>query len=421
MTILVDGEVSNLSTPASGHLYFSLKDAKAQIRCAMFKNQQRKLGVKLENGKQITVQAQVSLYEPRGDYQLIVEHIEDAGHGALQQAFNVLKQNLAAAGLFDSQHKKSLPKIPQQIGIITSPSGAAIRDILTVLRRRFSAIPVVIYPVTVQGETAKHEISAAIITANQQALCDVLILARGGGSLEDLWAFNEEMVARAIFHSEIPIIAGIGHETDVTIADFVSDLRAATPSAAAEHATPEQEIWLSAFKQMELRLIQQWRRKLNANLQAMDWINKRLQQQHPGQKLVRNRQRINELSLRISQISLSILKHHQQTLAAKTAQLWQFNPALVIAKHKQSHQFLSTRLVAATQRKLEHATQRFLSASQTLNTVSPLATLNRGYSLTTLPTGKIIRSHDQIKLGDSVQTLLAKGRLTSRIEYIEPE
>ena len=237
LSIRVEGEISNLSTPASGHVYFSLKDANAQVRCAMFKNQRRRGGFKPENGKQVIVTAEVSLYEPRGDYQLIVEHIEEAGDGALRRAFDALKLKLSAEGLFDAANKQSLPALPKAIGVITSPSGAAIRDILTVLQRRFPAIPVIIYPTAVQGTNAQHEIAGAIAIANKSWQCDVLILARGGGSLEDLWAFNEEKVARAIATSSIPIISGIGHETDFTIADFAADLRAPTPSAAAEHAS----------------------------------------------------------------------------------------------------------------------------------------------------------------------------------------
>ena len=230
-SVLVEGEISNLSAPSSGHLYFSLKDSNAQVRCAMFKTQQRKLSFKPENGKQVIVKAQVSLYEPRGDFQLIIEHLEEAGDGALRRAFDLLKVKLSEEGLFSPATKQSIPALPGTIGIITSPSGAAIRDILTVLKRRFTAVPIIVYPVAVQGHNAKHEIAKAIALANEHQLCDVLILGRGGGSLEDLWAFNEELVARAIFASQIPIISAVGHETDITIADFVADLRAATPSA----------------------------------------------------------------------------------------------------------------------------------------------------------------------------------------------
>jgi exodeoxyribonuclease VII large subunit len=247
LTVQVGGEISNLSQPSSGHIYFTLKDAQAQIRCAMFKGQQQRLRFKPANGNQVILTAQVSLYEPRGDYQLVVEHMEEAGDGALRQAFDRLKQKLLLEGLFEQERKQPLPLIPNRIGVITSPSGAAIHDILTVLKRRFPVIPVLIYPVAVQGEAAKFEITQALATANQRDEVDVIILGRGGGSLEDLWAFNEEIVARAIAASNIPVISAVGHEVDVSIADFVADYRAATPSAAAEAAVPHQDEWLNGF------------------------------------------------------------------------------------------------------------------------------------------------------------------------------
>ncbi|WP_340122681.1 exodeoxyribonuclease VII large subunit [Methylobacter svalbardensis] len=419
LSVLVEGELSNTAQPSSGHLYFTLKDANAQVRCAMFRTQQRRLAFKPENGKQVIVRAQVSLYEPRGDYQLIVEHIEEAGDGALRRAFDALKLKLSEQGLFDAAHKQSLPTLPKAIGVITSPSGAAIRDILTVLQRRFAAIPVIVYPVAVQGDNAKHEIARAIAIANRHKQCDVIILGRGGGSLEDLWAFNEEQVARAIFASEIPIISAVGHETDFTIADFVADLRAATPSAAAEHASPDQQQWLSRFVYLESRLQQQMQRKLNQKQQTLDWLSQRLQQQHPGQKLARNARRMDELEARLKQAVHIRLRHLAGSVEAKAAQLWQHNPAVIINSHKQRQEYLSKRLLAATAHKLEQFNQRLLNSSQTLHAVSPLATLNRGYAMAINPsTGAIIRSTEQISVGDMVQTRLAQGRFTSQIKII---
>ncbi|HEY8098655.1 MAG TPA: exodeoxyribonuclease VII large subunit [Methylobacter sp.] len=419
LSVLVEGELSNLTTPSSGHIYFTLKDANAQVRCAMFRTQQRRLTFKPENGKQIIVRAQVSLYEPRGDYQLIVEHIEEAGDGALRRAFDALKLKLSEQGLFDASHKQPLPTLPRAIGVITSPSGAAIRDILTVLQRRFTAIPMIVYPVAVQGDNAKHEIAKAIATANRLKQCDVIILGRGGGSLEDLWAFNEELVARAIYDSEIPIISAVGHETDFTIADFVADLRAATPSAAAEHASPDQQQWLSRFVYLESRLQQQLQRKLHQKQQTLDWLSQRLQQQHPGQKLARNAKRMDELEARLKQAMHTKLRHLAGSVEAKTAQLWQHNPAVTINSHKQRQEYLSRRLVAATAHKLEQLKQRLLNSSQTLHAVSPLATLNRGYAMAINPsTGDIIRSVEQISVGDIVQTRLAHGRFTSQVKDI---
>lgn len=420
LTVRVEGEVSNLSMPSSGHWYFSLKDAQAQVRCAMFKNQQRRSTPKLENGKQIVVGAQVTLYEPRGDYQLIVETIEDAGDGALRRAFEVLKRKLSDEGLFDARHKQALPALPHAIGVITSPTGAAVRDILTVLKRRFAAIPVIIYPVAVQGDNAQHEIVNAIATANSGGLCDVLILGRGGGSLEDLKAFNEESVARAMFASEIPIISAVGHETDVTIADFVADLRAATPSAAAEHAAPDQQEWLTRLVNLETRLKQQIQRKLGQQQQTLDWLGKRLEQQHPGQKLMRNKQRIDELELRLHQTMRLKLHHRQSRLDTQNAKLGQHNPAEKIRRHQQKLAYLNRRLPAAIAHKLETFSRRLSHASQTLHAVSPLATLNRGYALVIAPaTGNIIRSAEQLTIGDRIETRFGQGRCTSEIKTID--
>ena len=419
LSVLVEGELSNLSAPVSGHLYFSLKDANAQVRCAMFRTQQRRLTFKPENGKQVVVKAQVSLYEPRGDYQLIVEHIEEAGDGALRRAFDALKLKLSEQGLFDAAHKQSLPTLPRAIGVITSPSGAAIRDILSVLQRRFAAIPVIVYPVAVQGDNAKHEIVRAIAAANRLKQCDVIILGRGGGSLEDLWAFNEELVARAIYDSEIPVISAVGHETDFTIADFVADLRAPTPSAAAEHASPDQQQWLSRFVYLESRLQQQLQRKVNQKQQTLDWLSQRLQQQHPGQKLARNAQRMAGLESRLKLAMHTKLRHMTGSIEAKTAKLWQHNPAVIINSHKQRQEYLHNRLIAAATHKLEQLNQRLLNAGQTLHAVSPLATLNRGYAVAIKQaSGEIIRSAEQLKPGELVETRLGQGRFTSEVKTV---
>jgi exodeoxyribonuclease VII large subunit len=421
LSIFVEGEISNLSIPASGHCYFTLKDANAQVRCAMFRGQRRH-SFKPENGKQVVVKAQVSLYEPRGDYQLIVEYLEESGDGVLRRAFDALKLKLSEEGLFSAINKKDLPLLPKVIGVITSPSGAAIHDILTVLRRRFAAVPVIIYPVAVQGENAKIEIAKAIATANTLKQCDVLILARGGGSLEDLWAFNEEMVARAIYTSQIPIIAGVGHETDVTIADFVADLRAATPSAAAEHATPDQQQWLYKFNELETRLQQHLQRLLRQQQQKVDWLVGRLQQQHPQQKLTRNQQRLAELELSLKKAVQLRLTHNRRIAEVQIARLWQCSPISTIRRNQQQQAYLSERLVSATNACLKHNNRRLLNASQTLHAVSPLATLNRGYALVTeQASGQIVRSTKQLTLGDKVMTRLAKGHFTSRIDALIEE
>ncbi|MGR9085701.1 MAG: exodeoxyribonuclease VII large subunit [Gammaproteobacteria bacterium] len=419
LTLWVEGEISNLSAPASGHLYFSLKDATAQVRCAMFRNQQRRLGFKPENGQQVIVKAEVSLYEARGDFQLIVEAIEESGHGALQRAFEALKVKLSREGLFDQARKRSLPVLPGAIGLITSPTGAAIRDILSTLKRRFAAIPVVIYPASVQGENAGFELAAAIAAANRHRQCDVLILARGGGSLEDLRAFNEETVARAIFASDIPIISGVGHETDVTIADFTADFRAATPTAAAEHASPDQQQWLALYRSLEARLEQLIKRKIRQKQQSVDFLSKRLMQQHPGRKLVLDSRRLSELEPRLKQSMKRLLHQRQSLLTARTAQLRSFNPDAAIRAHALRLGYLNERLIFAVRHRLEGFGQQLAKSSQTLHAVSPLATLSRGYALAVhLPDATIIRSTGQLAIGDSIQTRLADGRFTSRVTGI---
>ena len=419
LSIYVEGEVSNLSIPASGHCYFTLKDATAQVRCAMFKGSQRKQSCKPENGRQVVVKAQVSLYEPRGDYQLIVEFMEEAGVGALRRAFDKLKLKLAEQGLFSTANKKPLPTLPKTIGVITSPSGAAIRDILAVLRRRFPAIPVIVYPVAVQGENAQYEIAKAIATANALRQCEVLILARGGGSLEDLWAFNEERVARAIYASQIPIISGVGHETDVTIADFVADWRAATPTAAAEYATPDQQHWLSQFNEFDKRLRQHWRRQFGQQQQKLDWLSGRLQQQHPKQKLVRNQQQLDGLGVRLQRTLEQKISNERKTLDAQVARFWRSSPLTSIQGNLQQQSHFQERLVNAINMRLKRHGQDLLIASQTLNAVSPLATINRGYALVTDPvSGQIIKSVTLLKPGDSILTKLAKGQFTSHVDQL---
>ena len=419
LSVQVEGEISNFSAPSSGHWYFTLKDAQAQIRCAMFKGQQQRLGFKPSNGDRVVVNAQVSLYEPRGDYQLVVERMEQAGDGALRLAFEQLKNRLFKQGWFDESRKQPIPLIPRQIGIITSATGAAVHDILTVLKRRFPAIPVRIYPIAVQGESAKFDISNALALANQQAEVDVIILARGGGSLEDLWAFNEEIVAKAIVDSQIPIITGVGHEVDITIADFVADLRAATPSAAAEHAVPQQSDWLNGFNFLENQLRQQLTRKLAQHRQKLIWLSKALHQQHPGQKLQRNAQRLDELEQRIQLAMRQQLHHHQQQLALNQQKLQQFQPSTNIKRQQQQLKHLHQRLSTTMQHKLQQLKQQQVALCQTLQAVSPLATLQRGYAIVQNPkTQQVIRSVAELQAKQTIDTRLANGHITSVITAI---
>lgn len=420
-SIQVSGEISNLSRPSSGHLYFSLKDERAQVRCALFKSQAQRLKFEPENGLQILASANVSLYEARGDYQLIINQMQESGDGALRRAFDQLKAKLDAKGLFSPDHKKQLPRIPAAIGIITSASGAAIRDILSVLARRFPGIPIIIYPVMVQGNEAKYEINQAIITANQRKECDVLLLARGGGSLEDLWAFNEEMVANAIYKSRIPIISGIGHETDTTIADYVADLRAATPTAAAEHCTPDGQQWLGQFQAYEQRLIQLIKNRIQQTAQHLDWLTKNLQLQHPGKQLQIKAQRLDELELRLTNTLKNQLSQAKARLTTHHAQLWQYNPAHTVQRLKSKYLTLNNRLNTNIKTRLHKRHEKLAHLSQTLNIVSPLATLQRGYTLSTDQQGELITSTQHLKVGQIFNTHLATGSISSRIQEIKHE
>lgn len=416
----VEGEISNLSTPSSGHIYFSLKDAQAQVRCAMFRTRLNKVNCQLSNGLKVIVRAQASLYEPRGDYQLIVNELEEAGLGVLRRNFELLKTKLAAEGLFANTHKKPLPDLPNCLGIITSPGGAAIHDILSVLKRRFPTIPIIIYPTSVQGESAKFEIVKAIQSANQQALCDVLILSRGGGSLEDLWAFNEELVARAIYESLIPIISGVGHEIDFTIADFVADARAPTPSAAAELAVPEQRQWLQRFQQAEARLFQRLTQRLKELRQQLIRQEQRLQQLHPGRRLQRNAQSLDQLETRLHLAIKTILQNRGNHLKTQTARIGQHNPAEKIRRYLQQQQFLKNRLETLINQRITHYRQRLKSYSQTLHAVSPLATLERGYAIVhKLDSNTIINQAQQLTPGELIQTRFAQGKIISQVRDIQ--
>lgn len=420
--IQVEGEISNLSQPASGHIYFSLKDKKAQVRCAMFKSQLRRLNFTPKNGTQVIVSAQVSLYEARGDYQLIADKIQQAGEGDLQLAFEQLKSKLNSEGLFDQNIKQTPPPLPKHIGVITSPSGAAVHDILSVLKRRFPSIPVLIYPTAVQGESAKFEIARAIETANQHGQVDVILLARGGGSLEDLWSFNEENVARAIVKSKIPIISGIGHEVDFTIADFVADLRAPTPSAAAETAVPNQQAWLSAFQTIELQLQQIIQRQLSQHRQSAQWLSKRLQQQHPEQQYQRHAQTLDHLEARMLRAIQSKIRHDKSLIANQNNVLQLHNPVNRIVRYQEQLQYLNNRLNRAVHTKLEKLKRKHLYIIQTLNAISPLATLERGYSIASLVnSSSIISSSNQLSIDDRIKTRFAHGHVISQVKEITHE
>ncbi len=414
----LEGEISNLARPASGHWYLSLKDKTASIRAAMFRNRNQLLRFKPQNGTQVLVRARISLYEARGEFQIIIEHMEEAGDGALQRAFEELKQRLNQQGLFDNTHKQALPNMPKQIGVITSPSGAAIHDIITTLQRRYPAIPVVLYPVAVQGEAAADEIASRIRLADKRRECDVLILARGGGSLEDLRAFNEEVVARAIYDCEIPIVSGIGHEVDFSIADFVADQRAPTPTAAAEMVSPDQQALLKQSQQLFSRLDNSMGASLQSHSQQLYNLQKRLR--HPGQRLQDVAQRLDDLELRMQQITKHQLQHRQHALNIQAEKLQQHQPGHYIEHQDQRVDSISRRLRQAMHYLLQQRQQQLQYLCHNLDTISPLSTLSRGYAITTLlDDEQIIRSSNELKPGQKIKTRLTHGHIISTIEKLE--
>ncbi|HUO81732.1 MAG TPA: exodeoxyribonuclease VII large subunit [Gammaproteobacteria bacterium] len=416
----LEGELSNFARPSSGHCYFSLKDASAQVRCALFRQQSRALGFSPANGQHVLVRARVSLYESRGEFQLIVEHMEEAGEGALRRAFEALKQKLAAEGLFDTARKRSLPALPKRIGLITSPSGAAIRDLLHVLARRFPAIPVLIYPAPVQGAGAAARIAQAIDLASSRSDCDVLILARGGGSLEDLWAFNEEVVARAIHRCAIPLVSGVGHEIDFTIADFVADVRAPTPSAAAELVVPDGAEWLRSLRGCGTRLAQCAVRHIERLKERTAWVERRLAQQHPGQRLKQRMQRLDELELRLQQCRRVRFERFADCLRECAARLARLSPAPRIARDRQRVTALTAGLCSHARRSVSAQRDRLAAGIRALNAMSPLATLERGYAIVSRADGSVLLDAASVAPGETISARLARGSLGAIVKTVAP-
>lgn len=411
----LEGEISNLTRPRSGHLYFTLKDEFAQVRGAMFRMRATNITFTPRDGMQVLARVRVSLYEPRGDYQLVVDHMEEAGDGALRRAFDALKQRLLQEGLFEEGRKRPLPSLPRTIGVVTSPSGAAIRDILTVLQRRFPAIRVVIYPVAVQGVGAGREIAEAIRLAGRRQECEVLIVGRGGGSLEDLWAFNEESVARAIHDSPIPVVSAVGHEVDITIADFVADMRAATPSAAAELLSPDASQLRVGVAALLQRLQRAVRRGEQRQRHRLEGLSQRLR--HPGQRLQQIAQRLDELEWRLGHARRHQLRHHQTRLAGLQSRLQRHTPQHRLARLQARHQSLQTRLQHAMQERLTGGRGRLALQARTLEAVSPLATLHRGYAIVTREAdGALLEHSTQVEPGARVRAQLASGELLCRVE-----
>lgn len=375
--VWVEGEVSNLVQPSSGHWYFSLKDREAQVRCAMFRPRNALCPIAPRDGMQLLARGRISLYEPRGDYQLIVEHLELAGEGALRRAFEELKAKLQAEGLFATERKRPLPTLPETIGVVTSPTGAAIRDILHILERRFPAAQVIIYPVPVQGAAAPAVISAMLDLANARAECNVLIVARGGGSLEDLQAFNDERVARAIARSALPVVSAVGHETDITIADLVADVRAPTPSGAAQLVVPDRQVWLHRLAQVQQRLQRLWQRSSQDAQAAVERLQQRLQRAHPGTRLVQQAQRLDELEQRRQRAWQALLDRRQSQLQ---------------------------------------------ELGRALHAVSPLATLERGFAIVTRTSdGRALTDASLLQPGERLRARLARGVVEATVEHVTIE
>jgi len=411
----VSGEISNLARPASGHLYFSLKDERAQVRCAMFRNANRQLGFRPENGQQVLLHGRVSIYETRGDFQLIAEHIEPAGEGLLRRKFEELKQRLAAEGLFDPARKRAPPALPRRIGVVTSPTGAAIRDVLHVLARRFPAVPVILYPVQVQGAQARHEIAAALASAGRRGECDVLILTRGGGSLEDLWAFNEEVVARAIAACPIPVIAGVGHEVDLTIADLVADVRAPTPSGAAELAVPDQRDWLLRLGALERQAARSIRRVLEVCALHLRQLGARLERGHPGTVLRQHAQRLDDARQRLALGLQARLRTEELRLTETRGRLRAATPSAALSDCRERALGAKLRLENAIGQRLRRAESRLAITAARLSAVSPLRTLERGYAVVTDAAGRVVRRACDVSPGEPIVARLAEGRLEATV------
>lgn len=414
--IWVEGELSNLARPSSGHLYFSLKDGESQVRCAMFRNKALNLRFRPKDGDQVLVRARVGLYPARGEFQLIIEHMEEAGDGRLRRAFEELKQRLQKEGLFDPARKRQLPSLPRRLGVVTSPTGAAIRDVLTVLARRFPALPVLIYPVPVQGAGAAEKIAAAIRQAGERAEVDVLLVTRGGGSLEDLWAFNEEVVARAIHACPIPVVSAIGHEIDFTIADLAADQRAPTPSAAAEMISPDAAAWAAQLAQQAGRLEQLFRLHLSRLGERVGWLRRHIEQHHPQRRLQDASQRLDGLQLRLEQAARRRLR--ELTLREQQARerLHRRSPLLQISALRTRNEQLQHRLVTAVRRQLQAGERTLAFTVHRLDTVSPLATLARGYAVVRRGDGSVLRRAADASPGERVVTRLAEGELYCLIE-----
>lgn len=438
-SVFVEGEISNFSKPASGHWYFTLKDDKSQLRSAMFKGRNSRLRFLPRNGLQVIVRGKISLYEGRGDFQMIAEHMEEAGDGALRRAFEKLKQQLEAEGLFAVAAKQPISTLPQHLAVITSATGAAIRDVLHVFKRRFPALRVTILPVPVQGDDASPQIVRAISLANQYAddPFDTILLTRGGGSLEDLWAFNTEPVARAIFASRLPVVSAVGHEIDITIADFVADLRAPTPSAAAELLSPDQANWLQHLRTVEQKLNRGIQQKQQSLSNHLNHVRARLR--HPGERLNQLHQRFDELDGRLQRsLSQALARPEIPRLASRLEQAMQrrlsgqdqqlfrlksrlISPAQHVQKQQSALSLLERRLMQRWENSRRDKQYQFENVASKLNALSPLNTLGRGYSIVTRGTSTtdVVTSAAQVSAGETITARLLSGKLTATVTSTE--
>ena len=458
--VWVEGELSNFSQPSSGHWYFSLKDRESQVRCAMFRLKNAALGFTPKAGQHVIARGRVSLYEPRGEYQLIVDTIEEAGVGALQREFERVKAKLAAEGLFASERKRSLPRFPRRIAVVTSPTGAAVRDVLNILARRFPPAGVLVYPTAVQGAAAVPAIVHALQLASMRGECDVLILARGGGSLEDLWAFNDERVARAIRACAIPVVTGIGHEIDFTIADFAADSRAPTPSGAAELVAPDSAACLETLARMEARMNACMRRELRVVSSQFANVSARLKQAHPGMRLAHQAQRLDDLEQRLAGAAIAVVHTRRHRLNDAFTRLVQRSPEVRLTLQTRRLDDLRQRLAAASRAslnarqqrvgeagsklilhspahlvrecsrreevlraRLAHGAKQYLAglshrvdlAKKSLDMASPLATLARGFAILTRPDGTLVTDARAVPPGEEIEARLASGFLRARV------
>lgn len=410
--ILVEGEISNLAKPGSGHWYFSLKDDKAQIRCAMFKSKNNAVRFRPKDGDKVRLRARVTFYGPRGDCQLSVESMESAGEGALQQAFERLKNTLQLEGLFDASHKKPLPSKPERIAIITSPVGAAVRDMIIAFRRRFPLTELTILPSLVQGQDAAKNILKQMQRADSSGHFDAIILGRGGGSLEDLWSFNDEALARAVFHAQTPIVSAVGHETDFTITDFVADVRAATPTAAAELLSPDRNQLIRQIEQQEKQLTRRMSRILEQCQQQLDFTTKRIR--HPKERIEQQQNQLNQLMHRLQQnIQRKVSEQHIQT-SNLAHRLERNSPARRISQERQALSNIDTRLAHALRNNLTNKQTAFARIIDKLNLVSPLNTLSRGYAIASKDE-QVIRSINDVEKGDALTVRVQDGEILCEV------